>query len=136
MLITKETDYALRILRALSDGGQLTAAELARNEQIPQQFAYKILKKLQKGGIVHISRGSGGGCVLAKELEQVTLYWLMQTMEEDSSLSSCMKPEYQCQWCKAHGDVVCHAHVHLTSIQNKLNEELAAYSLQKILFGE
>ncbi len=54
MLITKETDYALRILRALADGRRLTTAQLAQNEQIPQQFAYKILKKLQRGGLVRI----------------------------------------------------------------------------------
>lgn len=138
MLITKETDYALRILRALAeaDGERLTAAELAAKEQIPQQFAYKILKKLQKGGIVRILRGAGGGCVLAAGLEQVTLYRLMQTMEEDSSVSSCTKPGYQCQWRKAHGDAVCHAHTHLTSIQQDLDAGLNAYSLQKILFDE
>ncbi|MDF2838884.1 MAG: putative Rrf2 family DNA-binding protein [Evtepia sp.] len=136
MLITKETDYALRILRALTDGVHLTAEELARNEQIPKQFAYKILKKLQKGGIIHILRGAGGGYVLATELEKVTLYRLMQIMEEGFSVSSCMKPSYQCEWRKAHGNDLCHAHNHLSSIQKKLNEELDTHSLQKILFGE
>lgn len=136
MLLTKETDYALRILRALADGEQLTTAELARNEQIPQQFAYKILKKLQRDGIVRVLRGTDGGCVLATGLEQVTLYRLMKAMEEDSFVSSCMKPGYQCQWCKAHGDTECRAHIHLASIQETLDRELDAHSLQEILFGD
>ena len=46
MLITRETDYALRILRTLSDGKSYTAGELAERESLPQKFAYKILKKL------------------------------------------------------------------------------------------
>ena len=136
MFITKETDYALRILRALADEERVTATELAQGEQIPQQFAYKILKKLQKGGMIRILRGADGGCVLAAELEQVSLFSLMQIMEEDSSISPCMKPGYQCLWCKAHGDTTCRAHIHLTSIQKKLDEELEAHSLQEILFGE
>lgn len=136
MFITKETDYALRILRALTDEERVTATELAQGEQIPQQFTYKILKKLQKGGIIRILRGADGGCVLAAELEQVSLFRLMQIMEEDSSISPCMKPGYQCLWCKAHGDTTCRAHIHLTSIQKKLDEELEAHSLQEILFGE
>ena len=82
MLITKETDYALRILRALSDEGRVTAVQLANEEQIPQQFAYKILKKLQKGGLIQILRGADGGCTLAAQLEQVSLFRLMQIMEE------------------------------------------------------
>ena len=135
MFITKETDYALRILRVLADEKQTTAAQLAKGEQIPQQFAYKILKKLQKGGMIRILRGTNGGCVLSTGLEQVSLYRLMQIMEEDSSISPCMKPGYQCPWCKAHGDATCHAHIHLTSIQKKLDEELESHSLQEILFG-
>ncbi len=136
MLITKQTDYALRILRALADGECISTARLARYEQVPQQFAYKILKKLQKGGLVHILRGADGGCVLATGLEKVSLLRLMQVMEEDSAVSSCMKADYRCLWCKAHGDAVCHAHTHLTSIQKKLDEELDAHSLQEILFGQ
>lgn len=136
MLITKETDYALRILRALADGKRLTTAQLAQNEQIPQQFAYKILKKLQRGGLVRILRGSDGGCMLATGLDQVSFLQLMQTMEEDSFLSSCMKPGYRCKWCEKHYDTVCRVHVHLSSIQNKLNRELNSHSLNEVIFGE
>lgn len=135
MLITKETDYALRILRALAGEERIAAPQLAQGEQIPLQFAYKILKKLQKGGLINILRGTDGGCILAAKLEQVSLFQLMQIMEEDSSVSSCMKPGYQCAWCKAHGDTVCQANVHLTAIQKKLDEELKTYSLSKILFN-
>lgn len=135
MFITKETDYALRILRALAHGEQHTTAELAKSEQIPHQFAYKILKKLQKGGIIRILRGAEGGCILAAGLDQITLYQLIQVMEQDSAISVCMQPGYLCQWRKAHGDTVCHTHLYLASVQNKLNQELAAHSLQKVLFG-
>ncbi|WMJ84915.1 RrF2 family transcriptional regulator [Oscillospiraceae bacterium LTW-04] len=136
MIITKETDYALRILRALAGKERVTASQLAQGEQIPQQFAYKILKKLEKGGLIRILRGAEGGCVLAAELEKVSLFRLMQIMEEDSSVSSCMKPGYQCTWCKAHGDTVCQVNIHLAAIQKKLDEELEAHCLQKILFGD
>ena len=36
MLITKETDYALRILRSLSEGGSFTVGELTEKEQLPR----------------------------------------------------------------------------------------------------
>jgi Predicted transcriptional regulator len=136
LLITKETDYALRILRALAGEERIAAPQLAQGEQIPLQFAYKILKKLQKGGLIRISRGADGGCALAAHLEEVSLFQLMQIMEEDSSVSSCMKPGYQCPWCKAHGDTVCQANIHLTAIQKKLDDELKTYSLSKILFSQ
>ncbi|HWP50354.1 MAG TPA: Rrf2 family transcriptional regulator [Clostridia bacterium] len=136
MLITKETDYALRILRALAHGEQRTTAQLSQSEQIPHQFAYKILKKLQKGGMVRILRGADGGCILALGLDQITLYQLIQVMEQDTAVSVCMLPGHLCQWRQAHGNTVCHTHLYLTSVQKKLNQELAMHSLQKVLFGD
>ena len=61
MVITRETDYALRILRALLDGKLHTAGQIAQDELLPQAFAYKILKKLEKAGLVEVVRGTAGG---------------------------------------------------------------------------
>ena len=44
MLITRETDYALRMLRVLLDEEKHSAAEMAETELIPMQFAYQILR--------------------------------------------------------------------------------------------
>lgn len=135
MLITKETDYSLRILRALANGNRQTAAELAANEQIPQQYAYKILKKLEKAGFLQIARGAGGGCSLTEDLNNITLYQLIRAMEREAAVSACTEPGYECQWRKAHGGEVCKAHIHLAQIQKAINRELDSHTLQTILFG-
>ena len=67
MLITRETDYALRILRALLDGELHTAGQIAQDQLLPQSFAYKIMKKLEKAGMVQMIRGTAGGCRLAAD---------------------------------------------------------------------
>lgn len=94
MLITRETDYALRVLRALSEGEQLTAGDISEQQMVPKPFAYKIIKKLSKAGFVRITRGADGGCRLAVGLDKVTLYDLMVAMEEDSAVIACMEPGY------------------------------------------
>ena len=58
MIITKETDYALRILRVLLDGEKHSVAEMSETELIPNQFAYQILRKLSAGNLVRVSRGA------------------------------------------------------------------------------
>ena len=60
MLITRETDYALRMLRVLLDEEKHSAAEMAETELIPVQFAYQILRKLSAGELVQVSRGAAG----------------------------------------------------------------------------
>ena len=130
-MITRETDYALRLLRTLRDGERRTAAEAAERELVPQSFAHKILKKLARAGFVEVARGAEGGCRLSAELNRVTLYDLMTAMGEDSRLSSCMDPTYSCPWRASHGG--CTVHCHLTGIQEKLNAELKSHTLEDIL---
>ena len=44
MMITRESDYAIRIIRALKDGELLPLEQICQRELVPKQFAYKILK--------------------------------------------------------------------------------------------
>ena len=94
MLITRETDYALRMLRVLLDGEKHSAAEMAETELIPMQFAYQILRKLSAGELVQVSRGAAGGCRLSCDLRGVSLYDLMVVMGEHDVLCACMEPGY------------------------------------------
>mgnify|MGYP000450030489 CR=1 FL=1 len=50
-MITRETDYALRLLRTLRDGERRTAAEAAERELVPQSFAHKNSQKACQGRI-------------------------------------------------------------------------------------
>ena len=133
LVITRETDYALRILRALLDGELHAAGEIAQTELLPQAFAYKILKKLEKAGLLEIRRGTAGGCRLTADLDQTSLYDLMLAMGERSGLSACMEPDYQCSWRSSHGG--CGVHCKLLEIQRALDMELRSHSLREILAG-
>lgn len=130
-MITRETDYAIRLLRTLADGERHTAAQAAQREMVPLPFAYKILRKLAAAGLVEVTRGIEGGCRLLARLDQVSLLELMETMGEDCRLSGCMDPAAPCPWREAHGG--CTVHCHLARIQARLNEELRAHTLADIL---
>lgn len=133
MLLTRETDYALRILRALASGDRMTVQSIADSQMVPKQFAYKIIKKLSKGGLVSIARGAEGGCTLCADLKEVSLYDLMQAVGEDFRVIACMEPGYPCSWQAANG--ACAAHCQLTHLQQRLDQEFRAHSLHSILFG-
>lgn len=50
MLFTKECDYAIRIMRALSDGELVSVSNICAAEQLPSTVTYKITKKTGKTG--------------------------------------------------------------------------------------
>lgn len=134
MLITRETDYALRILRSLSGGESFTVGELAEREALPQKFAYKILKKLEKAQIVRIIRGANGGCRLDCDLKAVSLYDLIRAVEANARLTSCMACGYECEWRGRYG--ACTIHNQLSKVQDAMDAQMRSRSLYWILFGD
>ena len=133
MIITQQTDYALRILRALLDGELHTMGQIAQTQLLPRSFAYKILKKLNQSGLIQVVRGTSGGCRLTADLSRTSLYDLMLAIGEQGNLSPCMSPDYRCAWRACHGE--CTVHCKLLEIQESLNRELRSHSLQEILTG-
>lgn len=134
MLVTRETDYAIRVLRALADGEMMTAGDISDKQMVPKQFAYKIIKKLERAGMVSITRGAEGGCRLTADLDQATLYDLMVATDRPSPVSLCMEEDYVCPWRQLHGS--CQAHSKLHQIQNRINDELRNHTLRGLIYGD
>ena len=131
MLLTRETDYALRVLRSLLPGEQRAVGEISKQQMIPQQFAYKIVKKLSRAGLVKVSRGVDGGCRLTADLTQVSLYDLMVAMDARSDVNACMDPGFTCPWRQQNGG--CCVHNRLADIQQRMDDELRRCDLMSLL---
>lgn len=100
---------------------------------LPQQFVYRILKKMEKGGLVRIARGRDGGAELVADLKKVSLYDLLTIINEKRYISACMQPDYECAWRSAQA-ASCPVHNQLTQIQDNLDKELKKRSLHQVLF--
>ena len=133
MIITKETDYALRILRVLLDGEKHSVAEMSETELIPNQFAYQILRKLAAGNLVRVSRGALGGCALSCDPGRDLPLRSHGGRGEQGILCACMEPGYECRWQDKHGR--CAIHCQLAALQQKQDEAFRAVSLRRLLTG-
>lgn len=131
MLITREADYAIRALRALSDGGKWTLARICEKEFVPHQFGYKIMKKLALAGYVVIKRGKDGGYVMADSVKDRTLLDLMNVMESSASVSPCVDPEYVCEVHKGQ-EQFCTVHNKLSELQACLDKALSSVNLLEL----
>lgn len=131
MLITRESDYAIRIIRALKDAELLTIQEICDREQIPKQFAYKILKKLDNAELVEIRRGAAGGCRLNKKAGDITLFDIIQATDEDFLMGHCLKTGFECSYMEKKGR--CQIHKELQRVQEILRAELERNSIEDLL---
>jgi len=130
MFITREMDYAVRVVRGLDQKGRCSAAELCEAEKIPSAFAYKVLKKLAQNGIVSITRGKDGGYRLIVPSEELTLYDIVTAMDDDGvRFTDCLDPDFR---CTARGGRHCGVHCEMMRIQKVLEDELRRKSLKAL----
>lgn len=131
MFITRECDYAMRVLRALAGETRLSVNEICEKESITAPFAYKILKKLQKAKIVKGFRGVHGGYVMNKSLEELTLFDVYYAIDPDMFIIECLNPKKPCVR-DGQDDVACRVHRELAEIQENLWSDLKRKKLSEL----
>ena len=119
MFITRECDYAVRVVRALWGESRLSVSDICEKEAITAPFAYKILKKLQKAEIVKGYRGVHGGYSLNRGLDELTLYEVYSAIDPDMFIIECLDPKYNCVRDGQDG-LPCLVHRELLSVQDEL----------------
>ena len=129
MIITRRSDYAIRICRALKDGKIHNVREICEVEDIPKAFAYKIIREMEMNGLVKSERGNQGGYYLCKDLNDLTMYDIVSVTEEDLAIVHCMKEPCG----RDTDDIPCKVHLEMERIQEILLNELRSKSVASII---
>jgi len=134
MYLTKECDYGLRIIRALASGEKTTAEEICAAENIPGQFAYKILKKLERAGYLQSSRGRDGGYWLVRPLNSFSIYDIVSSVDEILYINECLREDRPCK--RNHPDEPCAVHKELERVQKVLVDELSGKTILEVVSAD
>jgi Rrf2 family protein len=90
--------YAIRaiyeIAKAYPNG--ITLDEIAENQKISRVYLAQILNRLRQARLIRSSRGPGGGYVLRKPPEEITLYDVLEPLEGPVCVASCLDPSEGC----------------------------------------
>ena len=99
MQLTSRTEYAVRAMIDLAslEGGQATAKEIAKRQEIPPKFLPQIMVDLSRAGLVQGTRGSGGGVRLAADPTKVTLRRIVDAIEGPMALYACLEEGGVCR---------------------------------------
>ncbi len=120
--ITQEADYAFRIVRCLAaENGKMGSTKISESAGIPHRFTFKILRKLTHAGITSSIRGKGGGYLLAKEPQDITLLDIVEIIDGKVLINKCLEPEYS---CSMHVDTLCSLHNTIGKISETIRDEL------------
>lgn len=84
MKVSTRGDYACRALLSLTlhaDGTPTSVRDIADRTALPQPYLEQILLALKGAGIVRSKRGVGGGYVLARDPEEITLAQIVSAVD-------------------------------------------------------
>ena len=133
MIITKETDYALRILRVLLDGGEAFGGRDVGNGIDPQSVCLpdsaQALRRQFGAGEPRRSRRLRAVLRSGRDLPLRS----HGGRGERGILCACMEPGYECRWQDKHGR--CTIHCQLAALQQKQDEAFPCVSLRRLLTG-
>jgi FeS assembly SUF system regulator len=96
--ISKLTDYATVILACLASQPERrwTAAEVAERTRVGSPTVSKLLKKMQRAGLVTSMRGSHGGYQLARAATAITAAHILDALEGPFAITECSGQHSTC----------------------------------------
>jgi Rrf2 family protein len=103
-MITMKAKYAIKALARLAlapTGEPVLIADIAEAESIPKKFLEAILAELKQHGVVHSRKGRGGGYLLSKKPETITLAAILRVLDGPIAPVPCLsKTAYRrCDGC-------------------------------------
>jgi len=121
VLVTREADYAFRCVLEVAKSGRVSAAEVARRQDISLTFLGKIVQSLARASILSTRRGVGGGMTLARPADSITLLQVIEAVEGPLCINSCLTDPPQCERIDT-----CPAYPYLSRAQDSLRKVLSS----------
>ena len=131
MVITREADYAIRLMVALAprqQGTVVSARALSGECDVPYELARTILGNLADVGILESRRGRSGGFALARPADEIRLGDVLFAAGETLQLNICVNDPAMCGRSK-----VCPVHPVWTAASGVLRSFLAEQTVAQIL---
>lgn len=99
MRLSTRSRYGVRLMTRLAAAwgrGTMLLRDIARSEGISEKYLGQIVIPLRGAGLLTGQRGSGGGYLLARPPDQITLREVVETLEGDLSVVPCVDDPTSC----------------------------------------
>ena len=130
MELTRKGEYAIRgiVYLATQPADQVCLlSDIAAAVDVPQTFLAKIFQQFSKIGLVRSYRGTGGGFILGRAPEKITLLEVVEAVEGPIIPNRCVTGDGECE-----RSTTCNVHPVWVNVQNKVKGILAGVNLKDL----
>lgn len=94
-MVSQTAEYALQAVLYLAhhNGGPAIAQDIAEATGVPKGYLHKILRRLGKAGVLGSQRGVGGGYLLLRAAEQITVLEIIEATDLSKARPSAQLSE-------------------------------------------
>jgi Rrf2 family protein len=138
-MYSQKTQYALKALVLLTEHQQnhehpMPILELTQKGNFPQKFMEAILLELKNIGILKSKKGKGGGYLLAKDANMISIGEIVRVLEGPLALIPCVSQKFykRCSNCPPESE--CGLHVLFKEVRDATSAILDATTFQKVCF--
>lgn len=128
-MITQTAEYALRavVYLAMNSGTAFTTMQVSLAIKVPAAYLSKVLQSLVRAGLLQSQRGLGGGFVLAKPPEEISLLEVLDAVDPIQRIQTCPLG------LKAHAADLCALHKSLDDATAIIQKTFADTTIANIL---
>ena len=128
-MFSQTVEYALRAVAFLADHAPdaCTTDQVAAATKVPKPYLVKVLQNLSRNAIVHSQRGIGGGVVLVKTPDQLTILEVVNAVEPIMRISTCPLG------LKSHGKNLCPLHRRMDNAMASVETAFGSTTLAELL---
>jgi Rrf2 family protein len=94
--LTRQADYALRCVLEVTRHRRISAAEIARRQELSPSFVGKIVGTLARAGILETHRGAAGGVQLGRPADTIAVLDIIEAVEGPIRLNRCVRTPPAC----------------------------------------
>lgn len=134
MELTRKGEYAIRgiVYLATRPIDQVCLlSDIASAVDVPPTFLAKIFQQFSKIGLVKSYRGTGGGFILGRPPEKITLLEVVEAVEGPIIPNRCVINSGECP-----RDTTCNVHPVWINVQKQVRDILCAVTLKELAVNQ
>lgn len=110
--------------------GPITIKKISEKQDVSVAYLEQILNTLRKAGIINSVKGPGGGYVLGRDPDSISIGAILRELEGPVAITSCLDPKEGCMRVEG-----CVTHLLWKALGENIEEFLDKMTLRDLLKG-
>jgi len=132
--LSTKGQYGVRAMYEIAVGypeRPVNIREISESQDVSIHYLEQILNKLRRAGLIRSVKGPGGGYLLAKRPDEITISDILLELEGPLAITSCLNPEEGCVRVE-----ICVTHLLWKALGRQIEDFLNTVTLGDLLQGK